>query len=126
MIINYHTLILKKNEIIEELKSVKNNDLEDLMYIFQLTYDQIIDLLDFKYNPTKRTRYSLSPGIYEVFDLNKTLKYILSDIVKVSITIDVNRIKSNIKFIQTLIFTEKSILILYWDLLDHILILWMI
>ena len=95
------------------------------MYIFQITYNEIIGTLDFKYNPTKRTWYSLSPGIYEVFDLNKTLKYILSDIVKVSNTIDVIRLKSNIRFIQTLIFFEKSFLKLYWDLLDHILILWM-
>ena len=39
----------------------------------QLTYDENIDILDLKYIPTKRTGYSLNPGIYEVVDLNNTL-----------------------------------------------------
>ena len=38
----------QKNEILEELKNVKNNDLEDLVYRMQLTYDEIIDVLDLK------------------------------------------------------------------------------
>ena len=41
-------------------------------------------------------------------DLNNTLKYILPDNVKVSITFDDVRLKSKLKFNQTLIFTEKS------------------
>ena len=96
-----------KNEIVEELKNVKYNDLEDLVYRFQLTYDEIIDILDLKYIPTKRTGYTLEPEMYEVVDLNNTLKNILPDNVKVSITIDDVRLKSNLKIIQTLIFTEK-------------------
>ena len=43
----------QKNEMLEELKIVKYNDLEDLVYRMQLTYDEIIDILDFKYIPTK-------------------------------------------------------------------------
>ena len=74
----------------------------------QLTYDEIIDVLDLKYTPKKRTGYSLNTGIYEVIDLNNTLKYILPDNVKVNVTIDDIRLKSNLKIIQTLIFTEKS------------------
>ena len=42
-----------KDEIFEELKNVKYNDLEDLVYRFQITYDEIIDILDLKYIPTK-------------------------------------------------------------------------
>ena len=34
----------------------------------QLTHDEIIDILDLKYIPTKRTRYNMNPGIYEVID----------------------------------------------------------
>ena len=74
----------------------------------RLSYDEIIDILDLKYICTKRTGYSLNPGIYEVVDLNNTLKYILPDNVKVTITIDDIRLKSNLKTNQTLIFTEKS------------------
>ena len=61
-----------------------------------------------KYIPTKRTGYSLNPGIYEVVDLNNTLKHILPDNVKINITIDDVRLKSKLKTNQTLIFTEKS------------------
>ena len=98
----------QKNEIIEELKKAKYNDLEDLVYRMRLSYDEIMDILDLNYIPTKRTGYSLNPGIYEVVDLNNTLKHILPNNVKVHITIDDIRLKSNLKINQTLIFTEKS------------------
>ena len=98
----------QKNEILEELKNVKYNDLEDLVYRMRLSYDEIIDILDLKYIPTKRTGYSLNPGIYEVIDLNNSLKYFLPDTVKINITIVDIRLKSNLKINQTLIFTKKS------------------
>ena len=71
-----------REEILEELKTAKYNDLEDLVYRFQLTYEEIINKLDLKFFPTKRIGYSLCPGIYEIVDLNNTLKYILPDNVK--------------------------------------------
>ena len=98
----------QKNEILEEIKKAKCNDLKDLVNRMQLTYNEIIDLLDLEYIPAKRTGYTLNPGIYEVVDLNNTLKYILPDNVKVTITIDDIRLKSNLKINQTLIFTKKS------------------
>ena len=52
--------------------------------------------------------YSLNPGIYEVIDLNNSLKHILPNNVKVNITIDDIRLKSNLKINQTLIFTKRS------------------
>ena len=70
------------------MKNVKYNDLEDLVYRLRLTYDEFIHILDLKYIPAERTIYSLIPGIYEVIDLNNTLKYVLPDNVKVSDTID--------------------------------------
>ena len=98
----------QKYEIIEELKNVKYNDLEDLVYRMRLSYDEIMNILDLNYIPTKRTGYGLNPGIYEVIDLNNTLKHILPDNVKVNITIDDIRLKSNSKINQTLIFTKRS------------------
>ena len=98
----------QKNETIDELKNAKYNDLEDLVYRMRLSYDEIMDILDLNYITTKRTGYSLDPGIYKVDDLNNTLKYILPDVVKVNITIDDIRLKSNLKINQTLMFTEKS------------------
>ena len=97
----------QKYEILEELKKAKYNDLGDLVYRMQLTYDEIIDVLDLKYISTKRIGYSLDAGIYEVADLNTTSKHILPNNVKVNITIDDNRLKSNLKINQTLLFTEK-------------------
>ena len=108
MNISYEILILKRIEILEQLKNVKYNDLRDLVYRMRLSYDENMDILDLKYIPTKRTGYGLNPAIYEVIDLNNTLKYILPDNVKVSVTIDDIRLKSNFKTNQTLIFTEKS------------------
>ena len=43
----------QKNETVEELKNAKYNDLEDLVHRMQLTYNEIIDILDLKYIPTK-------------------------------------------------------------------------
>ena len=98
----------QKNEIIEELKIAKYNDLKDLVYRKRLSYDEIMDILDLNNIPTKRTGQKLNPGFYEVVDLNSTLKHILPNNVKVNITIDDIRLKSNLKINQTLIFTEKS------------------
>ena len=74
----------------------------------RLSYDEIMDILDLKYIPTKRTGYSLDPGIYEVIDLNNSLKYILPNNVKLTFTIDDIKLKSTLETNQTLIFTEKS------------------
>ena len=97
----------RKNEVLEELNKATYNDLEDLVYRLRLSYE-IMDILDLKYIPTKRTGYSLNPGVYEVIDLNNTLKYFLPDNVKASVTIDDIRLKSNLLINQALIFTEKS------------------
>ena len=98
----------QKNEILEELKKAKYNDLRDLIYRMQLTYNEIIDILDLEYIPAKRKGYTVDPNIYEMSDLNNTLKYILPDNVKVTLSIDDIRLKSNLKINQTLIFTNKS------------------
>ena len=99
----------QKNEILQELRSVKYNDLGYLVHRMKLTHDEIINILDFKYIPTKRRGYSLNPGICEIVDLNNTLTYILPDNVKVDVSIDDITLKSNLKINQTLIFTNKSI-----------------
>ena len=57
----------------------------------------------------KKTGYSLNPSIYEeITDINKTLKFTLPDNVKVTITDDDIRLKSNLKNNQTSMFTNKS------------------
>ena len=98
----------QKYEIIEELKNVKYNDLEDLVYRMRLSYVEIIDILDLKYIPTKRMGCSIEPNIYNVVDLNKILKNILPNNVKINVTIDERKYKTDLKINQTLIFTNKS------------------
>ena len=98
----------QKNEILEELRNVKYNDLRDLIYRMQLTYNEIIDLLDLEYIPTKRIGFSLNPNIYNVVDINNSLKYILPDNVKINVTIDERKYKTDLKINQTLIFKNKS------------------
>ena len=98
----------QKYEILQELKNVKYTDIEDIAYRMQLTYDEIIDVLDLKFISTKRIGFSLDPCIYEIVDLNNTLKHNLSDNVEINVTIDDIRLKSNLKINQTLLFTEKS------------------
>ena len=103
-----HDRDTRENEILSDLKSLKYHDLENLMYRMQLTYVEIIDILDLKYIPTKKTGYSLLPGIYETTDINKTQEDILFNNVNIKITIDDIRLKSKFYINQTLIFTKKS------------------
>ena len=74
----------------------------------ELTSDGTMDVLDIKQFPSEITGYTLSLGRYEISDINKMLEYFLPEIVKVNITIDDIRLQSNLKTIQTLIFTKKS------------------
>ena len=98
----------QKNEILKELRNVKYNDLEDLVYRMQLTYNEIIDILDLKYISTKRIGYSLKPNIYQIGDINNTLKNILPDNVKINVTVDERKHKTDLKTNQTLLFTNKN------------------
>ena len=97
-----------KNDVIEELKSANYHDIEDLNYRMQRTYDEVMDILYIKIFPSRRTGYTLPPGIHEIGDINKTLEYLFSDTVKVSNTIDDIRLRSSLIINQTLIFTRKS------------------
>ena len=59
-----------KSEILSELKRVKYRDLEDMVYRLQLTYDEIVDILDVKFIAESTIRYTLPPRIYEICDFN--------------------------------------------------------
>ena len=74
----------------------------------ELTYDEIMVLLDIKKIPSERTGYTLPPGIYEISDINRTVEYLLPDIVRVNTTIHDVRLGSTLKNRQILIFTAKS------------------
>ena len=68
-------MILLQKEILEELKGTNCHDLEDLVYRMEITHDEIMDVLDKNYFSSKRTGYTLPARIYELNDINKTLKF---------------------------------------------------
>ena len=51
----------------------------------QLTHDEIMDKLDIQFFPSRITGYTLSPGIYEISDINTSVEDLSTDIVKISI-----------------------------------------
>ena len=97
-----------KNEVLEELKTAKYNDLEDMINRYQLTYVEIIDILDLKYIPTSNIGYTLPPNMYKIIVINFVLKSLLPKEVKVNITIDDVKLKSNLTTIKTIRFTKMS------------------
>ena len=79
-----------------------------MVYRLQLTFVEILETLDIKYIPTKRSGYFQVPGIYDITDIDSMLKLFLFINVKMFITIVDIRLKSILKNIQTSIFTKKS------------------
>ena len=75
----------------------------------QLTYDENMDIFDIKFFPSQRTSYTLPLGIYEIANINKTFECSLPDIVKVGVTTDDIRLKSNLYNNQTPVFTKKPL-----------------
>ena len=79
-----------------------------MVYRLQLTYDEIIDILVIKYVDGSTKGYTLPPGISEPKDIKLMLKSLLLNRVKVKITIDDIRLKSNLTTNKTIRFTKKS------------------
>ena len=84
-----------KIQLLEELKNAKYNDLECIVYRFQLTYDEIIDTLELKHIPTTTIGHTLPPGMYEIIDNNFMLKSLFPKEVKINFTIDDVKLKTN-------------------------------
>ena len=84
-----------------------------MVYRLQLTYDEIVDFLNVKYIARSTTGYTLPLGKYKITDINLMLMSLQPDIVKVDITIDDIRLKSNLTTNKTIIFFKKSFFIVY-------------
>ena len=82
----------------ELLRKIDYNVVEDLLHRMKLNYDEIIDILGLKYVPTKRIGYSLKPNIYQISDINNTLKNSLPDNVELSVTIEEKIYTSNLEY----------------------------
>ena len=67
-----------------------------MVYRSELTYDEIIDILDLSNIPILTMGYTLPPDTHEIFDINLMLKSLLPNDVKVIFTNDYVRLKSNL------------------------------
>ena len=74
---NLESLDHFKKEILAELKRLKYKDLEDTVYRMELTYDEIVGILDVNSIAGSSTAYTLAPGIYKISDINLMLKSLL-------------------------------------------------
>ena len=99
---------LNKYDFIELLKKNKYKDLEDMVFRFELTYNEIVDILDIKYIPTSTKGYTLPCGIYEIRDINFMIQSLLPNDVEVKISIDGVRFRSNLTTNRTIKFTKRS------------------
>ena len=89
------------------------NDLEDMVFSMQLTYPEVVEILDTKYVDASCTGYTLEPGIYEISDINIMLKSLFPDEVEVSNTTDDIRLSSNLTTNETIRFAEKIVFLPY-------------
>ena len=64
--------------------------------------------MDVKYFAASTVRYTLPPGTYEISDINSMVRSLLPNELKVNITIDDVRQKSNLTTNKTIRFTRKS------------------
>ena len=92
----------------QNYKKVKRHDLEDVVYGMELTFDEFMDVLELKYSNATSIGYTLTPGIFEIIDINLMLKSLLPDELKVSITIDDVRLKSNLTTHKSIRSSKKS------------------
>ena len=67
-----------------------------MVYRLQLTYVEIIDILDVKFIAGSTIGYTLLPGVYEISDINLMLKSLFPGKVKINYTIDDIGLRSNL------------------------------
>ena len=98
-----------ESEILVEWKRVKK-DLEDMVYRMELTYDEIVDILDINYTDGSTFGCVLPVGIYKVTDKNSLINSLLPDGVKVKITVDDIKLRTNLTTEKTINFAKKCFL----------------
>ena len=74
----------------------------------ELTYSEIENILDMKHIDASATGYTVPPGVYKVNTIHSRLKSLLHDEVKVNITTEDFRLRSNLTTNKTIRFTKKS------------------
>ena len=81
-----------------------------MVYRMELTYDEIVVVLDVNYFAGSNIGYTLQPGIYESSDINLMLKSSTPNRVKVNITFVDIRLRSSSITNETIRFPGKSLL----------------
>ena len=79
----------------------------------ELTYDEIVDILDSKYIGRSTKGYLLVTSIYAISDLSLIRKSLLPNDVKVNNKIEYIRLKSNLTVDRTTKFTRKIFFFYY-------------
>ena len=74
----------------------------------ELTYDEIVDILNVKYIAGSTIGCKLSPGIYELIEIFLMFKTLLHNKVKVKVTINDLSVKSNLTTFKRIRFSIKS------------------
>ena len=97
-----------KSEILAELKRVKYKNLEDMVYRLELTYDEMVDIMDVHYIVGSTKRFKFLTGVYKITDISSMLKSLLPKDVKVTVTIDYSRLKSYLTTNKTIRFIKKD------------------
>ena len=79
-----------------------------MVYGMDLTYDEIVHLLNVKYIAGSTRGYTLPPGICETSDKNLIIISLPAEEVELYITIDDIRLKSNLTTQKTIRITQKA------------------
>ena len=79
-----------------------------MLYRLQLTYGEILDILDVRYVAGSTFAYTSLSYIYENSHIILMFMSLFPNKVKVNIKIDDNRLKSRLTTNKTIRFTEKT------------------
>ena len=79
-----------------------------MIFRMELTQNDLIDILNIKYLRPKTIGYNFPPEIYEFIHIIPILKSSLPYELKVNITIDDIRLRSNLSTNKTFRFTKNS------------------
>ena len=78
-----------------------------MIFRLKLSNTEILNLFDMKNIDASTTGYTLPPDVYEASDLISVIKALLPNDVKVNISVDGIRLKSNLTKNNTIRFTQK-------------------
>ena len=96
-----------KNEIIKEVKNVENNHFEDMVFRMGFVYSKIENILDTKFDAALSTGYTLPREMYQNSDINLMIMFFPPNDVKVDITTDDIRLRSELSINKTIRFPKK-------------------